>query len=275
MRTQTRSTRFDVHPLRVRETATWAPRRPARGGLSLPLAAEALCEAADVRSSDHVLDVATAAGDAALAAARRFADVTAAAAGLEALEHTGRRAESEGLFVLTRLAEPDSLPFTAASFDVALSTFGVALAAQPSRAAAELVRVVRPGGRIGLAAWTPDGFTGELQRLLDGVHPRLPGLADPGAWGTRDGLVGLFGEHARSMRIERRTAVHRHRSAEHWIAHRRRECGQLRAAFASSSRHRRQALRAALVELLSKWDRGGGPGLAVPADYLQIVMRRR
>lgn len=267
----TMSSDFRTTPERRRPAGS--PLRNGRAGSSLPMAAESLCESAGVRSNDHAIDVAAGFGDAALAAARRFADVTAVADSPPALDRLSRRAEAESLFVLTRVADAGALPFPAGHFDVALRAFGANGAARARTEAAEIVRVVRRGGRIALAHWTPDGFTAGLRDVLARFGLAASGgAADP--WGTRAGLKALFGEHARAMRIARRTHLHRHRSADHWIAAQQCENGILHAVFEPLGPGHRRMLHAALVELLSRFDRGGGEALLVPADYLEVVMRR-
>src|SRR5262249_37092984 len=153
-----------------------------RIGVTLQIVGESLCEAVDVAAGEKVLDVAAGNGNASLAAARRFADVLSTDYVPELLEQGPRDAAADGLAMRTQVAAADTLPFEAATLDVALSTFGVMFAPNQPRAAAELLRVVKPGGRIGLANWTPDGFIGELFRLVGRFVPPPAGLTSPAAW---------------------------------------------------------------------------------------------
>jgi ubiquinone/menaquinone biosynthesis C-methylase UbiE len=264
----------DYEFIKSRQQATWAAGDFGRIGVRLQIVGESLCEAVDLRSSDNVLDVAAGNGNASLAAARRFADVTSTDYVPELLEQGLRRAEADGLPMLTRVADAEDLPFADGEFDVALSTFGVMFAPDQKRAAAELLRTVKPGGRIGLANWTPDGFVGELFKVIGRFVPPPAGVASPAAWGTETRLVELFGPHASDIRTERKQYVFRNPSAEHWIEYFRLYYGPVHRAFAALDAPGQSALHAALLGLLARFDRGGGDSLVVPADYLEVVIRR-
>ncbi len=264
----------DYRTIKSRQQATWASGDYGRIGVTLQIVGESLCEAVDLRATDSVLDVAAGNGNASLAAARRFADVTSTDYAPELLEQGQRRAEAEGLSMLTRAADAEDLPFADDAFDVVLSTFGVMFAPDQGRAAAELLRVVKPGGRIGLANWTPDGFVGQLFRVVGRFVPPPAGLASPAAWGTETRLVELFGPQASELHTERKQYVFRYLSAEHWIEVFRRYYGPVHKAFASLDGSGQRALHEALLELLEKFDRGGGEALLVPSDYLEVVIRR-
>ena len=235
---------------------------------------EELCEAVDLRSTDRVIDVAAGNGNASLAAARRFADVTSTDYVSALLEKGMRRAAADGLPMMTRVADAENLPFPDGEFDVALSTFGVMFAPNQPRAAAELLRVVRPGGRIGLANWTPEGFIGELFRVMARFVPPPPGLAPPAAWGTEPRLVELFGHQASGLRSRQREFVFRYRSAEHWVELFRDYYGPTHRAFAALDEAGKKALHEALLNLLAKYNRGGRDTLIVPSDYLEVVIKR-
>ncbi|HUJ29111.1 MAG TPA: class I SAM-dependent methyltransferase [Myxococcales bacterium] len=258
--------------IKQRQQSTWAAGDYSRIGVTLQIVGESLCEAVDLRPSDRVLDVAAGNGNATLAAARRFADVTSTDYVSDLLEHGRRRAEADGLPVTFQLADAEELPFGDGEFDVALSTFGVMFTPNQERAAAELLRVVKPGGRIGLASWTPDGFVGQLFRLVGQYVPPPAGLASPSAWGAETRLVELFGPRARNLRTERKQFVFRYRSAGHWIDSFRSWYGPVHRAFAALDRRQQDSLHAELLELLGRFDRGGGGALVVPSDYLEAVV---
>jgi len=264
----------DFEAIKTRQQATWATGDYGRIGIQLQLIGESLCEAADVRADERVIDVCAGNGNASLAAARRYARVTSTDYVPELLEQGRRRAEAEGLKIDTRVADAEKLPFEDGAFDVALSPYGVMFSPDQARAASELVRVVRPGGRIGLANWTPDGFVGELFRLVSGFVAPPAGVQPASAWGTETRLVELFGPHAAEIRTSRRQHVFRYRSAAHWIGIFRDFYGPIHRAFGALDEAGQKALQAGLEELLDKYNVAGGASLVVPADYLEVVITR-
>ena len=274
MQTTQSPTTPDYQTIKTRQQATWASGDFGRIGVTLQIVGEELCEAVDLRSTDRVIDVAAGNGNASLAAARRFADVTSTDYVSALLEKGMRRAAADGLPMMTRVADAENLPFPDGEFDVALSTFGVMFAPNQPRAAAELLRVVRPGGRIGLANWTPEGFIGELFRVMARFVPPPPGLAPPAAWGTEPRLVALFGHQASGLRSRQREFVFRYRSAEHWVELFRDYYGPTHKAFAALDEAGKKALHEALLNLLAKYNRGGRDTLIVPSDYLEVVIKR-
>lgn len=264
----------DYAAIKARQQATWASGDFGHIGTRIQIVGESLCEAVDLRSSDRVLDVAAGNGNASLAAARRYADVTATDYVPELLAFAERRAAAEGLPLLTQVADAEDLPFADGSFDVALSSYGVMFAPNQERAASELVRVVRPGGRIGLANWTPEGFIGELFRTVGGFVPPPAGLKPASAWGTETRLVELFGPHASGIQVTRRHFQFRFLSAEHWIDIFRTYYGPVLKAFAALDADGQRRLHDALVALLQKWNVGGENSLVVPGEYLEVVITR-
>src|SRR5262249_11275760 len=196
---------------------TWSTGDYGRIGVTLQIVGEELCEAVGVSAADRVLDVAAGNGNASLAAARRFADVTSTDYVPELLEQGRRRAEADGLRLVTQVADPENLPFDDGSFDVVLSTFGAMFSPDHRRTAGQLLRVTRPGGRIGIANWTPDGFIGQLFKLIGGFIPPPAGLASPAEWGKEARIAELFGPQARDIRVQTKQFNFNYRSAEHWI----------------------------------------------------------
>lgn len=265
----------DYEAIKQRQQATWATGDFGRIGVRLQIVGESLCEAADVRSSDQVLDVAAGNGNASLAAARRFAEVTSTDYVPELLEQGMRRAIADGLSMTTRVADAEDLPFSNGTFDVALSTFGVMFAPNQSRAAAELLRVVKSGGRIGLASWTPDSFIGEVFRLIGRFVPPPAGLVSPAAWGTETRVVELFGPQALDIRTQRKDFVFRYRSAAHFVDEFRTFYGPVNKAFGALESSRQNALHAELLTLIARFDRGAGAALILPSAYLEVVVTRR
>jgi len=268
----------DFAAIKARQQAAWSAGDFGRIGVRLQIVGETLCEAVDLHATDRVLDVAAGNGNASLAAARHFADVTSTDYVPALLEQGRVRAEAEGLPIAFEEADAEALPYADASFDVALSTFGVMFAPNQERAASELLRVVRPGGKIGLANWTPDGFVGRMFKLTAAHVPPPAGLRSPMEWGTEPRLVELFGPHATDIRTQRRTYTFRYRSAEHWIEVFRTWFGPIHKAFAALDGEGQKALHSALLALLERRGRtngnGGGGGLCVPAEYLEVVVTR-
>ena len=259
--------------IKTRQQATWASGDYAVIGTTLQIVGEQLCEAVDVCAGERVLDVAAGNGNATLAAARRFAQVTSTDYVPALLDVGRRRAEAEGLAVTFEVADAEALPYHDASFDVVLSTFGVMFTAAQEQAAGELRRVCRPGGRIGLACWTPTGFLGDLFKVVGKHVPPMPGVRSPLLWGTEAHIRTLF-EDATSIKPTLRQFVFRYRSAEHFVEVFRAFYGPVHKAFASLDAARQAGLDADLVSLLRHANRGGGSGLVVPAEYLETVITR-
>jgi SAM-dependent methyltransferase len=263
----------DLAAVKARQRATWAAGDYAVIGTTLQIVGERICEAVDLRAGERVLDVAAGNGNATLAAARRFAAVTSTDYVGALLERGRERAAAEGLPAEFREADAEALPFPEASFDVALSTFGVMFTPDQERAAAELARVVRPGGRIGLANWTPDGFIGQIFKTIGKHVPPPAGVKSPALWGTEARLAELFPGH----RVQATLQVFnlRYRSATHWLEVFRTWYGPVHRAFAALDPAEQTALEGDIHELLGRLDRGGGHGLVVPSEYLEVVVTLR
>jgi SAM-dependent methyltransferase len=264
----------DFAAIKQRQQATWASGDFAVIGATLQIVGEALAEAADIRAGERVLDVAAGNGNATLAAARRFAQVTSTDYVPALLEKGRARAMAEGLNVEFRVADAEDLPFADGSFDVALSTFGAMFTPDHSRPARELLRVVRPGGRIGLANWTPEGFIGQLFKVIGGYIAPPPGLKSPALWGTEPHIVELFGAQAAGIRTRRQNFNFRYRSPAHWIQVFRDYYGPTHKAFAALDAAGQRALEADITALLERLNVAGRNSLVVPGEYLEIVITK-
>jgi SAM-dependent methyltransferase len=265
----------DYAIIKHRQQATWASGDFAVIGTTLQIVGESLAEAADIRAGERVLDVAAGNGNATLAAARRFAEVTSTDY-VPALLDRGRfRAAAEGLHVDFRIADAEDLPFGDGSFDVALSTFGAMFTPDHTRPAREMLRVVRSGGRIGLANWTPEGFIGQLFKVIGAYIPPPAGLKSPALWGTEPHILELFGAHAADIRTVRRNFNFRYRSAAHWIQIFRDFYGPTLKAFAALDPAGQAALAKDITALLNRCNIAGPASLVVPSEYLEVVIERK
>jgi SAM-dependent methyltransferase len=264
----------DFTAIKQRQQATWASGDFAIIGTTLQIVGESLAEATDVNAGERVLDVAAGNGNASLAAARRFAQVTSTDYVPHLLDKGAARARAEGLDIKFETADAESLPHANAAFDVVLSTYGVMFAPDHVRVAQELLRVIRSGGRIGLANWTPGGFLGELFRLVASFVPPPAGLQSPLLWGSEPYIVALFGPRAADIRCVRKHFNFRYRSASHFISIFRNFYGPTHKAFAALDEAGQMLLNEALNQLLERRNVGGDSALVVPGEYLEIVITK-
>jgi ubiquinone/menaquinone biosynthesis C-methylase UbiE len=258
----------DYAAIKKRQQAVWAAGDYATIGITLQIVGEQLCEAIDIRAGEPVLDVAAGNGNATLAAARRFAHVTSTDYVGALLERGRERAAAEHLPVTFQEADAEALPFADASFAVALSTFGVMFTPNQEKAAAELVRVVRRGGRIGLANWTPEGFIGQLFKTIGRHVPPPAGVKSPALWGDAAWLRDTFGAHR--IDTSPQMFMFRYESAEHWLEVFKTYYGPMNRAFAALDGARQADLESDVLALLQRFNRGGSETLLIPGEYLQV-----
>ncbi|MEO8692335.1 MAG: class I SAM-dependent methyltransferase [Acidimicrobiales bacterium] len=262
----------DLEAIKSRQQATWASGDYAVIGTTLQIVGESLCEAIDLPAGSRVIDVAAGNGNVALAAARRGCAVTATDYVPELLDGTRRRADAEGLAMDIRVADAENLPFDDGAFDAALSTFGVMFVPNPPRAAAELVRVCRPGGTVGLANWTPEGFVGRMFKIVGAHVPPPAGVPSPLAWGTEAGLDDLLGSRTR-IEITRRHFVFRFRSAAELFDTFKTYYGPVLRAWGALDEPGRESFSRQLIALADECNRATNGALAVPSEYLEVVAR--
>jgi ubiquinone/menaquinone biosynthesis C-methylase UbiE len=263
----------DYAAIKQRQQATWAAGDYAVIGTTLQIVGEQLCEALDIRAGERVLDVAAGNGNATLAACRRFACVTSTDYVDALLERSKARADADRLTATFRHADAEALPFDDGAFDAAMSTFGVMFAPNQAKAAQEISRVVRKGGRIGLANWTPEGFIGQLFKIIAGYVPPPQGVSSPAAWGTEKRLGELFPDHR--IDATRQFYNFRYKSPAHWLDVFKSYYGPVNRAFAALDAIKQAALHADIAQLLSRMNRGGADSLVVPSEYLQVVATKR
>jgi ubiquinone/menaquinone biosynthesis C-methylase UbiE len=265
---------IDLATIKGRQQAAWGSGDYAIVGTTLQIVGERLCEAVDLRSNQQVLDVAAGNGNATLAAARRFADVVSTDYVGALLERGRERAKAERLPVTFQEADAENLPFPEASFDVVLSTFGVMFTPNQERAASELIRVCRPGGKIGMANWTPEGFIGRLFKTIGKYVPPAPGVKSPSLWGSKAHLDTLFGSKG-IVGAESRIFVFRYRSPEHWVEIFRTYYGPVLKAFEAIDAKARKALEADLYALIDEFNVADDGTMVIPSEYLEAVVVKK
>ena len=259
----------DFAAVKKRQQAAWSSGDYAVVGTTLQIVGEELCERLDLRSGQTVLDVAAGNGNVTLAAARRWCEVVSTDYVGSLLERGRARAAAEGLDVRFEQADAENLPYPGASFDAVLSTFGVMFTPNQEKAAAELVRVCKAGGKIGLANWTAAGFIGQLFKILGGYLPPAAGLKSPMLWGSEERLRELFpGQRVEARRVQ---YVFRYRSPRHWLDTFRTYYGPMNKAFGALEAGKQAALAEELTALAARLNRGGD-ALLVPSEYLEVVV---
>ena len=263
----------DFTAVKARQHAAWSSGDYTVVGTTLQIVGESLCEAVDLRSNQRVLDVAAGNGNASLAAARRFALVTATDYVAALLERGRERAAAEHLKISFQEADAEDLPFADESFNVVLSTFGVMFTPNQQQAATELVRVCKRGGRIGLANWTPDGFIGQIFKTIGKYVPPAPGVKSPSMWGRREHLDELFGAYG-TVRAQSRSFTFRYRSANHWLDIFRTTYGPVLKAFAALDARGQAGLEADIRALIAEYNVAKDGTAVIPSEYLEVVVIR-
>ena len=270
----TRADTPDYTAIKTKQQMVWGSGDYGRIGVTLQITGESLCEAMDLRAGQSVLDVAGGNGNVSLAAARRFCKVITTDYVPALLAQTQQRAQAEGLAIETQEADAENLPFADGMFDNVVSTFGVMFTPNQSQAAAELVRACRPGGKMGLANWTPDGFIGQLFKTI-GRHVAPPaGVQSPANWGTEAFLHQHFGPCTRAIEITRRDFNFRYQSPEHWLDVFTTYYGPTLKAFQSLDADAARALRDEIRALIGQHNRAGDDSMVVPSTYLEVVITR-
>jgi SAM-dependent methyltransferase len=265
----------DLAAVKGKQQAAWSAGDYAVIGTTLQIVGESLCEALDLRAGQRVLDVAAGNGNATLAAARRWCDVLSTDYVGTLLERGKARASAEGLAVQFERADCENLLCQDASFDVVLSTFGVMFTPNQEKAAAELARVCRPGGKIGLANWTPASFVGEMFKVIGRYIPPAPGVKPPSLWGTEERLRELFAGRIATLQAPRRNFMFRYRSPQHWLDTFRTYYGPMQKAFAALDAGKQELLAKDLLALAQRFNVANDGSLVATGEYLEVVIKLR
>jgi ubiquinone/menaquinone biosynthesis C-methylase UbiE len=264
----------DYTAIKAKQNAAWASGDYARIGTTLQIVGESLAEAMDLAPDAAVLDVAAGNGNATLAFARRWNKVTSTDYVDALLARSRARAEAEGLDVTYRMADAEQLPFEAGAFDAVVSTFGVMFTPNQAKAASEMLRVCRSGGKIGMANWTPDGFIGQMFKTL-GKHVAPPaGISSPALWGAKPWIEETFQAAARAIAVADKAFIFRYRSPEHFIEVFRTYYGPIHKAFLALDAAGQTALADDLRATIARFNTATDGSMRVPSDYAEIVISR-
>lgn len=268
------TTRPDLAAVKTKQRAAWSSGDYAVVGTTLQIVGESLCETMDLRGGQQVLDVAAGNGNVSLAAARRWCRVVSTDYVGALLTRGRERAAAERLDVEFREADVEDLPFADGSFDAVVSTFGCMFAPNPPRTAAEMLRVCKSGGKVGMANWTPDGFIGQLFKTIGKHVSPPPGVQSPALWGTRARIDELFGAQAAGIEVHSRLFAFRYRSPEHWLEIFRNYYGPVLKAFAALDDAAKPALASDLLALIGRFNRAADGTMVAPGEYLEIVVTK-
>jgi SAM-dependent methyltransferase len=264
----------DLAAVKARQQATWSTGDYAVVGTTLQIVGETLCESLDLRSGTRVLDVAAGNGNATLAAARRWCDVVSTDYVGSLLAAGRARALAEGHTIQFQEADAEALPYADASFGAVLSIFGVMFTPHQEQAARELARVCKPGGRIGLANWTPESFIGQVFKTIGKYVPPAPGVKSPALWGTQPRMQELFNDRVSSIRATHRDFIFRYRSPQHWLDVFRSYYGPMNKTYAALDAAQQDSLTRDLMDLMRRHNRSGDETLVLPSAYLEVVIER-
>ncbi|UUP16410.1 class I SAM-dependent methyltransferase [Nitratireductor thuwali] len=266
---------LDYKDITARQKATWSTgdfHVVSRGIVGI---SEALCETVDPRPRERVLDIACGSGNTALAASRRYCEVTGIDYVPALIERARTRAEAEGAKIDFQVADAQDLPFPDGHFDVVVSVFGVMFAPDQEKAASELLRVTRPGGRIGLANWMPESFSKDFFGAHAKHNPPPPGAASPLRWGSDEGLEALLGAGADEIRGTRKTHRAYMRSIDHALEIFSTYFGPTRRALDAIGPEKGKELLGDLREVFERYDVSDDDTLVLEMPYLEVTARKR
>ena len=265
---------INIAAIKEKQRNTWGSGDYARIGVTLQITGEQLCESMDLRAGESVLDIAGGNGNASLAAARRFCNVVSTDYVESLLDQSKARAQAEGLDIRYQFADAEALPFADNQFDNVVSTFGVMFTPNQAQSASELIRVCQPGGKIGLANWTPEGFVGEVFKLISSYIAPPTGVNSPALWGTRAFIDTHFNQHASQITYRSREFNFRFQSPQHWVDLFRSYYGPVHKAFAALEPQQAQNMETDLLRLIAEFNRDNTGGMVVPSEYLEVVVNK-
>ncbi|MEH6545827.1 MAG: class I SAM-dependent methyltransferase [Sneathiella sp.] len=269
------ATQPDYTAIKTKQQATWGSGDYATVGTTLNIVGEQLCEAMDLHSGQTVLDVAAGNGNATLAAARRWCEVTSTDYVESLLARGKERADADRLDVAFQQADAEDLPFDSGSFDAVMSTFGVMFTPNQLQSASEMTRVCRSGGKIGMANWTPESFIGHLFKTIGKHVPPPVGVQSPALWGTKDRLSEMFGESATTIEITSRLFNFRYRSTDHFLDVFRNLYGPVHKAFSALDAAGQEALTRDIAGLVETFNVATDGTMIVPAEYAEVVITKK
>jgi len=262
----------DYAAIKTRQHAAWASGNYSVIGATLQIVGETLAETMDVIPGSRVLDVAAGNGNATLAFARRWHDVTSTDYVGTLLDVGRQRATAEGYTIEFAVADAEALPFDDGAFDAVVSTFGVMFTPNHRAAANELVRVIRPGGIIGMANWTPPSFIGQLFKTIGTHVSPPPGVSSPAIWGDSDWIHQTFAPSARAIQVTKRNFNFRYRSPMHFVDVFRTWYGPVHKAFLALDAEGQAALQADILELIKRFNTARDDTMAVAGEYSEVVI---
>ncbi len=263
-----------LEAVKTKQQGAWASGDYAIVGTTLQIVGEQLCETINLSSGSKVLDVAAGNGNATLAAARRFCDVTSTDYVDTLLAKGAARAEAEGLTVSFQTADAENLPFADNTYDVVMSTFGVMFTPDQAKAASELMRVIKPGGTIALANWTPESFIGQLFKTIGKYIPPAPGVSSPALWGTQQRLEEFFAKDAASITLHPRSFIFRYQSPDHFMHIFRTFYGPTHKAFLALDEDGQAGLDADIRALIDQFNRATDGTMVAPGAYVDAIITK-
>ncbi len=266
---------LDLKAIKAKQKTAWSSGDYAVVGATLQIVGEQLAEAMDLRAGQTVLDVAAGNGNATLAAARRWCEVTSTDYVERLLQRGRRRAEAEGLQVKFQVADAENLPFADASFDAVVSTFGGMFSPDQDRTSAEMIRVCRSGGRIGLANWTPDSFIGQLFKTIGKYVPPPAGLKSPSLWGALSWVERAFAPAAITIDAAPRHFKFRYRSPQHFLDVFRAYYGPMLKTFEALDVRDQKRLSFEIIDLIGRCNISADRTIIVPSEYLEVIVTKR